>query len=134
EHVPKTGWDSVTVPGAVSSWVALSERYGKLPLTQVMQPAINYARHGFLVSPTVASLWQMAAQKLGNQPGFADCFMPNGRAPLAGERVVNKAQAQTLHLIAETKGEAFYRGELAQKIADHAKACGAVLSLDDLAD
>lgn len=134
DHVPKTGWDSVTVPGAVSSWIALSERYGKLPLRTVMQPAISYARDGFLVSPTVASLWQMAASKLGQQPGFADCFMPNGRAPQAGERVVNSAQAHTLHLIAETQGEAFYRGELAQKIAAHAKAYGGALSMDDLAD
>lgn len=131
--IPQTGWDSVTVPGAVSSWVSLSERYGKLPLKVVMQPAIHYARHGFPVSPIIASLWQLGADRLGDQPGFAECFMPKGRAPLAGEIVVNPAQAETLSLIAETQGEAFYKGVLAQKMVAHAQACGGALSLNDLA-
>lgn len=133
DAVPQTGWNSVTVPGAVSGWVALSERYGKLPLSTVMQPAINYARHGFPVSPIIASLWDLGAQKLGTQPGFASCFMPGGRVPKAGETVINHAQAETLSLIARSNGEAFYRGELAQKMVEHARRCGGALSLDDLA-
>ena len=55
--IPETGWNAVTVPGAVSSWVALSKRLGKLPFAQLAQPAIDYARHGFPVSPTIAKLW-----------------------------------------------------------------------------
>lgn len=131
--IPETGWDSVTVPGAVSSWVSLSERYGTLPLQTVMQPAIDYARHGFPVSPTIASLWQLGAEKLGAQPGFAACFLPEGKAPRAGDTVSNAAQAETLQLIAATHGEAFYRGSLANKIAAHAQQCGAALTADDLA-
>ena len=83
--IPETGWNAVTVPGAVSAWVALSKRLGKLPFAQLAQPAIDYARNGFPVSPTIARLWALGAAKLGAQPGYAECFMPNGRVPKAGE-------------------------------------------------
>lgn len=131
--IPEKGWDAVTVPGAVSSWVALSKRFGKLPFAQLAQPAIDYARNGFPVSPTIARLWELGAKKLGDQPGFAECFLPNGRPPRAGEIFRSEAHARTLELIAATEGEAFYRGELAGKMADHAKACGAALTREDLA-
>ena len=81
--IPEKGWNAVTVPGAVSAWVALSKRFGKLPFAQVAQPAIDYARHGFAVSPTIAKLWALGLAKLGEQPGFKDCFAPEGRAPQA---------------------------------------------------
>lgn len=134
DHIPERGWDSVTVPGAVSSWVALSERYGNLPFARLAEPAIGYARDGFQVTPVIARLWQQGAKLLKDQPGFAECFMPGGRAPQAGERVVLADHARTLELIAETRGEAFYRGALAEAIAAHAKANGALMSLDDLAE
>lgn len=132
--MPQIGWHSVTVPGAVSGWVALAERFGSLPLTTLAQPAIEYARDGFPVSPLIAHLWQRGWQKLKDQPGFSDCFAPQGRVPQAGEIFRNPAQARTLELIAQSKGEAFYRGELAQKIADFAAQHGAYLSYEDLAN
>ena len=133
EAMPQKGWDSVTVPGAVSAWVELSRKFGKLPLTQVAQPAITYARYGFPVSPIIARLWELGRSKLGDQPGFADCFLPDGRAPLAGEVFRSSGHADTLEAIAETQGEAFYRGDIARRIAADARAHGAVLTEDDLA-
>ncbi|WP_342133244.1 gamma-glutamyltransferase family protein [Hydrogenophaga sp. OTU3427] len=131
--IPETGWNAVTVPGAVSAWVALSRRFGKLPFAQLAQPAIDCARQGFPVSPTIARLWALGAAKLGAQPGFADCFMPGGRAPQAGEVFRSEAHARTLELIAQTEGEAFYRGELARAMAAHSQAHGGAMTEADLA-
>lgn len=127
------GWESVTVPGAVSAWASLSEKFGKLDLGTVLLPAIEYAENGFIVSPIIAALWGMGATVLGGQPGFAETFLPGGRAPRAGERFRNPDAARTLRLIAETKGRAFYEGEIAERIVAFAKAHDAALTLEDLA-
>ena len=132
-EMPRRGWDSVTVPGAVSAWRALSEKFGKLGFTDLFEPAIEYARDGFMVSPTIARLWARQINDLQSQPGFAEAFMPRGRAPQPGEQFAFPDQAKTLTLIAETRGDAFYHGELAQKMVAFSKANGGVLSLDDLA-
>jgi len=130
---PRRGWESVTVPGAVSAWVDLSEKFGKLPFEQLFEPAIEYAENGFLVSPVIAELWRLGAEELKNQPGFAECFMPGGRAPAAGELFRAPGHAYSLRLIAQTRGEAFYRGELAQRIAAFAREHNAVLTEADMA-
>jgi gamma-glutamyltranspeptidase/glutathione hydrolase len=132
DAMPLRGWDSVTVPGAVSSWVMLSERFGKLPFEALFEPAIGYATSGFPVSPVIASLWQRAAELLGQQPGFAETFLPEGRAPRAGEYFRSPGHARTLQLIAETKGRAFYEGEIADEIAAFARSHNAALTSDDL--
>ncbi|MGO6694440.1 gamma-glutamyltransferase family protein [Rhizobium johnstonii] len=132
--MPEAGWDSVTVPGAVSSWAALSKRFGKLPFEDLFEPALTYARDGFLVSPTIARLWALGGARLGKQPGFANHFLPCGKAPLPGQLFRNPAIAESLRLIAETKGEAFYHGVLAKKIAASAAAHGGVLTQQDLAE
>ncbi len=131
----KRGWDSVTVPGAVASWVALSERFGKLAFADLLEPAIEIAERGYAVPWVVRQKWAMAAAlpELTDQPGFADTFMPKGRAPEVGELFRFPAAARTLKLIAETYGEAFYRGEVAQAIEAHAKAHGGALTAADLA-
>ena len=130
--IPEKGWNAVTVPGAVSAWVALSKRLGKLPFAQLAQPAIDYARNGFPVSPTIARLWALGAAKLGDQPGFAECFVPNGQVPKAGDIFRSEAHARTLELIAQTEGEAFYRGELAERMVEHSQAHGGAMTLADL--
>jgi gamma-glutamyltranspeptidase/glutathione hydrolase len=79
--MPERGWESVTVPGAVSAWVDLSARFGKLPFATLFEPAIDLAERGFLVSPVIAALWQRAATLLGGYPGFAEGFLPGGKAP-----------------------------------------------------
>jgi gamma-glutamyltranspeptidase / glutathione hydrolase len=133
EAMPIYGWDAVTVPGAVSAWVALSERYGKLPFADVLAPAIACARDGFIVSPVVARQWAYAVDKLKDQPGWAAHFLINGRAPAAGELFLSTDKVRTLEAIAETKGEAFYRGELARKMAAHAAEQGGAMTEADLA-
>ncbi len=131
--MPMRGWDAVTVPGCVSAWVEMSTQYGKLPFADLFEPAIEYAAGGYMVTPTIARLWKNQVPELKSQPGFAAAFMPNGRAPLPGEKFVFPDQAATLRKIAESKGEAFYRGELAEKIAAHAKQNGGAMTIADLA-
>jgi gamma-glutamyltranspeptidase/glutathione hydrolase len=132
-QMPITGWDAVTVPGVVSAWAAISRRFGKLPFADLFEPAIGYAEDGFLVSPTVARQWASQVDKFKSEPGFADAFMPGGRAPRAGERFRLPAQARTLREIAESRGEAFYRGALAQRIAAASAAQGGAVTTADLA-
>ena len=131
--MPNRGWESVTVPGCVSAWVELSAKFGKLPFADLFEPAIKYATDGYMVSPTIARLWANQAPDLSTQPGFAEAFMPRGRAPGPGEKFVAPGHARTLERIAQTRGEAFYRGELAERIAAFAKEHGAALTRDDLA-
>ncbi|MEM9576691.1 MAG: gamma-glutamyltransferase family protein [Pseudomonadota bacterium] len=133
DAMPYRGWESVTVPGAVSAWVELSARFGKLPFARLFEPAIGYAENGFPVSPVIAALWARAEQELGDQPGFAETFLPSGRAPRAGEYFSSPGHARTLQRIAETRGQAFYEGEIAEGIEAFAKAHGAALTVSDLA-
>ena len=132
-EMPRAGWDTVTIPGAVSGWVALSQRYGRLPFADLFAPAISYARDGYAVSPIIAEKWAKAVPILGGVPGFADHFLPRGRAPEPGELYVPPAMAATLEKIAATRGEAFYRGELAEKMVAHAHAHGGAHTLQDFA-
>ena len=131
--LPVRGWDSVTVPGAVSQWVALSQRFGKLPFEKLFEFAIRYARDGHAVSPITATSWARQAEMLKDQPDFVRDFTPQGRAPRAGEKWILNGQADTLEEIAASKGESFYRGALAAKIAAHSRAFGAVMTEADLA-
>jgi gamma-glutamyltranspeptidase/glutathione hydrolase len=131
--MPTEGWDAVTVPGVVSAWAALSRKLGRLPFAELFGPAIEYASAGFAVSPVIATQWQAQAARLRDQPGFADAFLPGGRAPRAGEVFRFPAQAQTLREIADSGGESFYRGALAQRIAAHSAECGGAMTPADLA-
>ncbi len=131
--VPALGWNSVTVPGAVSAWVELHAKFGKLPFERLFEPAIRYGRTGFLVSPTIAAQWAAQVPLFGSQPGFAEAFTPDGRAPKPGELVTFPDHAATLEMIAATNGEAFYRGELAAKLEAHSTANGGVMRAADLA-
>ncbi|MCU0925335.1 MAG: gamma-glutamyltransferase, partial [Hydrogenophaga sp.] len=130
---PKRGLDSVTVPGAVAAWAALSERFGKLPFADLMQPAIELAERGYAVPVVVQQKWAAATPELQGLPGFADAFMPRSRAPLVGELFRFPAAAQGLRTIAVSKGEAFYRGPIAQALARFAAQHGAALTEADLA-
>ncbi len=132
--MPQRGWDSVTVPGAVSAWIALSRRFGRLPFATLAEPAIEYARDGYQVSPAIATLWHRAGSALREQPGFTECFLPQGRAPRPGEVFRNQAIAGSLEQIAASEGEAFYRGRLAEQMVAHAARHGGALAMDDLAE
>ena len=131
---PQRGMDSVTVPGAVASWVALSERFGKLPFADLMAPAIETAERGYLVPPVVQQKWEAATSLLQSQPGFAQGFLPWGRAPEVGELFRFAAAARAFKSIAASKGESFYRGEIAAAIEKFSTANGGSLKASDLAN
>jgi gamma-glutamyltranspeptidase/glutathione hydrolase len=131
--MPVHGWDAVTVPGCVSAWAALSQRYGRLHFADLFQAAIRYARDGFMVSPITAANWARQAPNFGNFSEFAWTFLPKDRAPRAGERFYCPQQAETLEEIAATKGESFYRGKLAERIAMASQAEEGAHTVADLA-
>ncbi len=130
---PKRGWDSVTVPGAVGAWAAMSERFGKLPFADLMEPAIEIAERGYLMPVVAQQKWDAATPLLQSLPGFAESFLPWGRAPNVGELFQFKVAAKGLRAIAETKGRAFYEGEIAQALVRFSKQHGGAMSLQDLA-
>ncbi|MHA7681326.1 gamma-glutamyltransferase [Cupriavidus sp. PET2-C1] len=129
---PVRGWDAVTVPGVIAGWAALHERFGKLPFAELMEPAIEIAERGYAVPPVVAHKWAAAVPELKDQPGYAEAFMPNGRAPNVGEKFTLKAAADTLRKIAASKGRAYYEGEIAEKIVAFSQECGGAMTADDL--
>ncbi len=131
-RMAQRGWDSVTVPGAVAGWCALHEKFGKLSFETVLAPAIEYAERGFAVSPVVQHKWAHQADMLRDGPGFAEHFLPRGRAPEVGEHFILKDAAATLSRIATTGGRDFYEGATAHKLVAHAQAHDAALSLADL--
>ncbi|WP_347277344.1 gamma-glutamyltransferase family protein [Leptolyngbya sp. FACHB-671] len=135
--VPELGWLPVTVPGAVSAWRTLWERYGKLPFERLFEPAIRCAE-GFPVSPVTAQAWKQAEQVYLPQTAaefepFKAVFFPEGRAPRPGEIWRSPLHRKTLEAIASSGGESFYRGELAEKMAAFAAATGGFLTQADLA-
>jgi gamma-glutamyltranspeptidase/glutathione hydrolase len=131
-QIPMRGWDSVTTPGAVAGWAALSERFGRLPFADLLAPAIELAERGHGVACIVADKWARQVPLLETQPGFAEAFMPRGRAPAPGERFVFKTAAQSLRSIAATRGESFYRGDIAALLVAHSAANGGAMTAADL--
>lgn len=137
--MPTTGWESVTVPGAVRGWADLHQRFGRLGFSEVLAPAVALADEGFPVSGVVAWGWGRgvaAAQSRQSEPsarGFLPLFAPGGRAPRVGEVWRSPEMAATLTAIGDTGGEDFYRGELAERIVAFAAATGGRLAADDLA-
>ena len=136
--MPTEGWAPVTVPGVVSAWSALSRRFGSLPFRDVIAPAVEYAREGAPVPPVIASYWSAAQKRFGGRGGlFAElesAFLPGGRAPHPGEVYRNPDLAATLESIAESRGESFYRGNLARAMAAYSESTGGYLTLRDLAE
>jgi gamma-glutamyltranspeptidase/glutathione hydrolase len=132
KEMPANGWDTVTVPGAVSVWVALSERFGKMPFEALFADAIDYAENGFPVSPIIAAQWKAAVEKYRDFPEFIRVFTINGHAPEPGETFKCPYQAETLREIARSKGESFYRGEIAKKIAACSAREGGLMTAEDL--
>lgn len=132
-EVPKDGWLPVTVPGAVSAWVALTRRFGSMPLARLLEPAARYAEEGHPIPPVIAGYWRAAAQRFAQWDDWRQTFLPWGRPPEPGELFACPDQARTLRLIGESDGEAFYRGELARAMARYAEQTGGFLTEEDLA-
>lgn len=138
KQMPTQGWIPVTVPGAPSAWAEMSKRFGKLPLIDVLQPAITYAQDGFPISPTIGAAWANGVEhfkkhsKEDYYQHWFNLFAPNGSAPKIGEIWRSPAHAKTLQSIAETYAESFYRGDLADKIDHFSKQSGGYLRKEDL--
>lgn len=138
-EMPRRGFPPVTVPGAPAAWAELAERFGRLPLLEVLEPAIEYATHGFPISPTLGKLWGQAyashtRELRGDAFGaWFTTFAPQGAPPAPGEIWRSPEHAQTLQSIGETGAESFYRGELAERIEAFSVQHGGYLRADDLA-
>jgi len=129
---PRRGVDSITVPGAVSAWTALHERFGTLPFARLMEPAADIAERGYLVTPVVQQKWAAGAPELQNQPGFKEAFLPHGRVPEVGELFRFPAAARALRAIGATQGRAFYDGEIGEAITAFVQKHGGCLAMQDL--
>jgi gamma-glutamyltranspeptidase / glutathione hydrolase len=122
-----------TVPGCVDGWFELHAKYGRLPMSRVLAAAIRYAEEGFPVSPVIADDWQRGAARFKDMPGFAEVFMPGGRAPREGEAFRNPALARTLRLLAERGRDAYYRGPIAAALVRYSQAHGGFFAPEDFA-
>ncbi|RWZ52386.1 gamma-glutamyltransferase family protein [Halobacillus fulvus] len=138
EHIPKYGFIPVTVPGAPAAWAELSDKFGLLDFQEVLAPAISYAEEGFPLTPILGKHWKEAYERFSEQlteeqfSAWFQTFAPDGRAPEVGEMWSSPDHASTLKRIAETKGNAFYKGELADRIHEFSKTYGGFLRKEDL--
>jgi gamma-glutamyltranspeptidase/glutathione hydrolase len=133
-RMPGGGIHSVTVPGAVAGWDAMRARFGKLPMADLLAPAIFYADDGFPVTDVIADHWAGGAARLAADPLAAETFLPNGRAPRAGEVFRNTRLAGTLRLIAQKGAAGFYEGKTAEAIVAVSRVKGGAMTLADLKD
>lgn len=131
--VPSHGPLSVSVPGCVDGWFEMHKKFGSMKMTDILKPAIDYAREGFPVSELIAYYWNSNSRFLKDFAGFKEIYMPNGNAPQKGEIFKNPYLANTLEKIANGGRDVFYKGEIARKIDEYMKRQGGFLSYDDLA-
>jgi len=123
---------NITVPGACAGWYDLLARHGRLPISQVLAPAIRLAEEGYPVAPITAYFWGRSAERLRKVPGGIELTI-SGSAPSPGEIFRNPGLARTLRKIAEGGKASFYQGEIAEGIAAVVKEAGGCLSVEDLA-
>ena len=133
DKIPPFGPLPVSVPGAVDGWFELHARYGRLPMSDVLAPAIAYARDGFPVSEVIAHYFSMNEARIGDYPGFADTFMLGGHTPGKGEVFKNPRLAATYELLGKGGRDAFYKGEIARRIDAYMTEQGGLLRYEDLA-
>jgi gamma-glutamyltranspeptidase / glutathione hydrolase len=132
-HMPQTGVDAITVPGALDGWNSLLQRYGTLSLAQALAPAIEYAENGFAVSEIIANQWAEQESKLKSDSHAAATYLPGGRPPGHGTIAYNRNLASTYKKIAAGGTRVFYEGEVGAAIVSAIQAKGGVLSAKDLA-
>jgi gamma-glutamyltranspeptidase/glutathione hydrolase len=124
---------SWSVPGVVDGWAELHAKFGKLTLARDLAPAIQFATDGFPLSPVIASDWGRSVAHFKDKPGFAEVFMPGGRAPTEGEIFKNPALARSLKLIAEKGRDAYYKGPIAEEFVKYSQKVGGFFTLEDFA-
>ncbi len=134
DRIPLRGPLSWSVPGCVDGWFTLHDRFGRLPIADLLAPTIDYAVRGFPVSPVIASMWYQTTDLLADDPGAVATYLPGGRAPVCGEVFCNPDLARVLRLIVEGGKETFYRGEIAEEIVAFSQKLGGYFAMEDLAD
>jgi gamma-glutamyltranspeptidase/glutathione hydrolase len=134
KQMPGNGPLPVDVPGVVEGWSQLLSRFGTIPMSKALQPAIRYARDGFPVQEIMADDWADSEKKLSQDPAAAKTFLPNGRAPKAGEIFSNPRLANSLELIAKGGRDAFYKGTIARAIIADMRARKGLLDERDFAE
>jgi gamma-glutamyltranspeptidase/glutathione hydrolase len=130
--MPASGIHTVTVPGAVAGWEALRARLGSLPMSDLLAAAIFYADAGFPVSDVIAGHWAAHSEKLVTEPNAAATYLPNGRAPRAGEVFRNPDLAESLREIAKHGPAGFYEGKTAEAIIAISREKGGTMTAADL--
>jgi gamma-glutamyltranspeptidase/glutathione hydrolase len=133
EFIPSYGPLPVSVPGCVDGWFEMHDMFGRLPVRDILQPAINYARYGFPVSEVIANALGKNTQALKDYPNIKETYMPGGRSPAKGEIFKNPNLANTLDKIAKGGKNEFYRGSIAKTIGAFMKSQGGFLTYDDMA-
>lgn len=133
DSIPYTGVLPQTVPGCVDGWFELHERFGRLPIRDILAPAIRYAEEGFPVTEVIAHYWELGGRRLKDEPNFASTYLPGGRAPRTGEIFRNPDLARTYRLLAAKGRDAFYRGEIARTIDAFERRIGGYIRYEDLA-
>ncbi|MGC1514994.1 MAG: gamma-glutamyltransferase, partial [Maribacter sp.] len=131
KYVPFYGPLPVTVPGCVDGWFAMHQKFGKLPMKELLQPAIEYGQKGFPVSEVIAYEMESNYNSLKDQPGFAKTYLRNGSTPKKGEVFKNPDLATTYQLIADKGRDAFYKGKIARTISNFMEKHGGFLSYTD---
>jgi gamma-glutamyltranspeptidase/glutathione hydrolase len=128
-----TSAHSVTVPGALSAWEALSRAHGRKGLDELLQPAIAYAENGFFLSARVASDWASSLGKLAKHPAAARHFLKSGEPFGLGDRFVQPALARTLRAVAQHGARAFYEGAIAADMVATLREAGGTHTEEDFA-
>ncbi len=133
KYVPLHGPLAVSVPGCVDGWFSMHQKFGRLPIKELLKPAIDYGREGFPVSEVIAFEMESNYRGMENLPGFAETYLPKGRPPKKGEVFKNPALSNTYEMIAKEGRDAFYKGAIARTIDSFMKKHGGFLSYEDLA-
>jgi gamma-glutamyltranspeptidase/glutathione hydrolase len=131
--IPPRGPLPVSVPGTVDGWFELHGRFGRLPIKELLQPTIDYARNGHPVHQYIQYLWEINVKRLAEFPGFTEQMTIDGRAPQVGELWKNPNLANTLERIATGGRDVFYKGDIARVIGEYMQANGGFLSYEDMA-
>lgn len=134
DKMPRRGIHSVTVPGAVDGWSKLLSRFGTKKFSEVLAPAIHFARVGFPVPELDAEYWAQSEKILLADSSAAATFLIDSRAPHLGEVFRNADLAHSLELIAAGGRDAYYKGEIAHRIVAASSKLGGTMSAEDLAD
>jgi gamma-glutamyltranspeptidase/glutathione hydrolase len=132
--IPALGPLPVSVPGTVDGWYELYYKFGSKPMSEILAPAIQYAREGFPVTELIGYYMQRSGRYLSRFPGFSETYMPNGKMPGKGDIFKNPYLANTYEKIAKGGRDVFYKGEIAKTIVDYIREQGGFLTMKDFED